>query len=492
MVSFAQIPAALRVPLFYAEIDNSQANTGEQSNQRTLIIGQITASGIATPNVPIISQGLDDAVLQGGVGSMLALMTERYRANDSFGEVWYLPLADAGGGVAAVGNITFTAAPTGNGTLNLGIIDQLVTVPVTASLTTTTLAAAVAAAITANTNLPVTAAAALGVVTITAKNKGLAGNDLAISVNPGGVGSGQVTPPGVTYTITQPTGGTTNPTLTTALANLADMPFDFIVLPYFDTTSLDALKTFLSDSNGRWSWQNQIYGHAFAAMNGNLAAAQTLGAGRNDQHMTILAENGSLTPHWLWAPAYTGAAAVALKADPGRPVQTLVVNGVVAPPPASRFDLTSRNTLLFTGISTFAVSDDNTVRLENLITTYQKNAFSQPDNSYLEVETMFQLMFLMRDLKIDLTSKYPRAKLAGSVARLAPGVNVVTPAMIKSEMIAHYRQLEYNGQAQNSAAFAAGLIVEQNAQNKNRVDILWDGTIMNQLRIFAVLAQFRQ
>jgi phage tail sheath gpL-like len=213
---------------------------------------------------------------------------------------------------------------------------------------------------------------------------------------------------------------------------------------------------------------------------------------RNDQHMTILPENGSPTPHWLWAPAYCGAAAVALKADPARPVQTLAVNGVVAPPVSSRFDITSRNTLLFTGMSTFAVSDDGTVRLENLITTYQKNAFGQPDNSYLEIETMFQLMFLMRDLKGDLTSKYPRAKLASSVARLAPGVQVVTTAMIRSEIIAHYRTLEYNGQAQDSAAFAAGLIVTQNVNNHNRVDILWAGTIMNQLRLFAVLAQFRQ
>src|SRR3954468_7585292 len=106
MVSFNSIPQSLRVPLFYAEFDNSQANTGEQSNQRTLIIGQITATGTAVPNVPIISQGVGDAVAAGGVGSMLALMTDRYRQNDSFGEVWYLPLADAGGGAAAVGNFT--------------------------------------------------------------------------------------------------------------------------------------------------------------------------------------------------------------------------------------------------------------------------------------------------------------------------------------------------------------------------------------------------
>jgi len=491
-ISFNNIPAALRVPLFYAEVDPSQANTNEATLQRTLLIGQKTTAGVAVSNVPIISLGVSDAITQFGAGSMLALMVERYRLNDSFGEVWCLPLDDDGAGTAGVGTVTFTAQATANGTYYLGVMDQLVSFAVTTTMTVTQLASALAAAINANTNLPVTAAPAVGVVTITAKNKGLAENDVALTVNPGGPAAGQVTPTGLAATIVQLTGGATNPVMTTALGNLGDEPFDFVVIPYFDTTSLDAIKNLLNDQAGRWSWNREIFGHGFAAMKGTLAAAQTLGAGRNDQHMTILAENSSMTPHWLWAPAYAGAAAVPLKADAGRPVQTTVVNGVVAPSVVNRFDLTSRNTLLFTGISTFSTGSDGTVRLENLITTYQKNAFNQPDNSYLEIETMFQLMFMLRRLKTLVTSTFPRCKLAASVARLAPGTNVVTTAMIKSALVADYRDMEYNGLAQNSAAFEAGLIVQQNAQNHNRVDVLYDATIMNQLRIFAVLFQFRQ
>lgn len=491
-ISFNNIPASLRVPLFYAEIDPSMANTGAGGNQRTLIIGQITASGIAAPNAPILSQGVADAVKQGGPGSMLALMVDKYRQNDLVGEVWLLPVSDAGGGTAATGTIAFTAAPTVNGTLYLNIGDVLLLVALTSSMTITQIATAVAAAINANVNLPITATSAVGVVTVTAKNKGLAQNDVALVINNAGAAGGQSSPTGLAYTITAMSGGAGNPILTTALGNLGDMPFDFIVLPYFDTVSLDAMKALLNDTAGRWSYATQVYGHCFAASYGNLAAAQTLGASRNDQHMTILAENGSVTPHWLWAPSYVGAAAVALKADPARPLQTIIVNGVQAPPLASRFQLTDRNTLLFTGISTFSVQADGTVRLENIVTTYQVNAYNQPDNSYLEVETMFQLMFLLRDLKADITSRFPRAKLAATVARLAPGTGVVTPDMIKAEMIAHYRLLEYNGQAQDSNAFAAGLVVQQNPTNHNRVDVLWDGTIMNQLRIFAVLFQFRQ
>src|SRR5260221_11479648 len=115
-VPFKQIPSNIRVPLFYAEVDPSHANTAGP-NQRALIIGQITSGGAAPPNVPLISAGVADAKTQGGQGSLLALMTGAYRQNDGFGDVWYLPLADDGSAVAAAGNISFTGPASAAGQL---------------------------------------------------------------------------------------------------------------------------------------------------------------------------------------------------------------------------------------------------------------------------------------------------------------------------------------------------------------------------------------
>jgi hypothetical protein len=36
-----------------------------------------------------------------------------------------------------------------------------------------------------------------------------------------------------------------------------------------------------------------------------------------------------------------------------------------------------------------------------------------------------------------------------------------------------------------------GLVVEKDTTNPNRVNVLWPGTLINQLRIFAMLVQFR-
>lgn len=489
-IPFKQIPSNLRVPLFYAEVDNSQANTAT-ANQRALIIGQITSAGAATPNIPIISQGVADAKTQGGQGSMLAQMTYTYRQNDSFGEVWYLPLADDPAATAATGSIAFTSAPTASGALSLYIGGMLVTTAITASMTTAQVATAVAASINAINDLAVTATASTSTVTITAKNKGLAGNDIDIRANYRGVAGGESTPAGLAFTITAMASGATNPSLTTGLANLQSMPFDFIVCPYTDTTSLNALQSFLNDTTGRWSWSVQVYGHCFFAYRGTSAALTTFGLTRNNQHESCMGFYDSPTPVWKWAAAFAAASAVSLRADPGVPLQTVALADVLAPPLASQFSLSQRNTNLYDGISTFTVGTDGTVRIENAITTYQQNAFGQPDNSYLEIETMFLLAFVLRSMATLVTSKYARVKLAADGTRFAPGSNIVTPSMIRADLIAAYQTLEYNGYVQNSQAFAQAIIVQQNASNPNRVDVLWPGTLINQLRIFALLAQFR-
>ncbi|MCP1290933.1 phage tail sheath subtilisin-like domain-containing protein [Chromobacterium sp. S0633] len=489
-IPFKNIPANIRVPLFYAEVDNSRANTA-QANQRALIIGQITAAGTGVANVPVISQGVSDAQTVGGQNSMLALMTAKYRQNDQFGEVWYLPLADNAGALAATGTITIGGAPTANGTLYLYVGGVRYAIPVLTTQTSAQIATSIANIIGADAACPVTAAAAGSVVTLTAVNKGPCGNDIDLRMNYQGPIGGEQLPAGVSVTIAQMSGGATAPDMTTALANLGDMPFDFIVCPFNDATSLNALQSLLNDQTGRWSYSKQLYGHVFAAYRGTLGAQTTLGTTRNNQHETIIGFNDSPTPNWLWAAALAGAAAVSLRADPATPLQTVAIQGVLAPPLQSRFVLSDRNTLLFDGISTFMVGQDGTVYIENLITSYQKNAFGNPDNSYLEVETLFTLMYVLRFMRTIVTSKYARMKLAANGTRFAAGSNIVTPDIIRGDLIAAYRELEYQGLVQNGDAFKQGLIVQQDSNNPNRVNVLWPGILINQLRIFALLAQFR-
>lgn len=490
-IPFTNIPSNLRIPLFFAEIDPRFANTAP-ATQRTLIVGQILATGTYAPNVPVRVISNTDAISGAGLGSMLAGMVATYRLNDPSAEVWALPLSDDVAGVSASGTLAITGPATASGTLSLYIAGQLVPVAITSGDAATVIATNINAAINAATSLPVTSTVSTSTVTVKARHKGLTGNDIDMRLNFLGTAGGEATPAGVTVTITALTGGTTNPSLTAGITALGDMGFDFIVNPYTDSAALTAFKNLLADSNGRWSPLSQTYGHCFSALRGTAGSTASTIAALNNQHLTVIPFNDSPSPSWSWAAGFVGAAAESLRADPAVPLQYLTVTGILAPPIASRFTKQVRNsTLLYSGATTWDVDSSGNVFIENMVTTYVTNALGNADNSYLEVETMFTLVYVLRFMNARVQTKYSRMKLAADGTRVLPGSNVITPAIAKADIIAAYRELEAGGFVQKSADFAANVIVEKDANNPNRLNVLWPGVLINQLRQFAMLAQFR-
>lgn len=487
-ISFNTIPSDLRVPLFYAEVDNSQANSGGSSMPR-LIVAQVnddaTAAEIGQLTL-VSSLGLAKSI--GGVGSMLAQMYETWRRIDPAGEVWCLPLK--GEGVKAAGTVTITGAATAGGELNLYVGGSRVRATVTKGTNPTAVAAALAAAVNA-TGLSVVATALAGVVTLTSKWSGASGNDLVLQLNRLGRNNGEATPAGLTVVVSPMSGGVGSPDVALALASLGDEPFEFICAPWADATSLDAWKAFMDDTSGRWSWAKQLYGHVYTALRGTLGALVALSATRNDQHATIHGfETSCPDPVWNVAAAYAARSAVFISADPARPTQTGELNGLTPAPAGERFTLTERQSLLNRGIAT-SYFGGNAQRIERAITSYQLNAFDQPDDSYLDSETLHQSAYVIGYLKARVTSKYGRHKLANDGTRFGAGQAIVTPNVIRAEMIAGYYALEQLGIVENADAFAANLIVERSSTNPNRLNVLYPPDLVNQLRIFALQYQFR-
>ena len=125
-----------------------------------------------------------------------------------------------------------------------------------------------------------------------------------------------------------------------------------------------------------------------------------------------------------------------------------------------------------------------------MCTTYQKNLAGAADDSYLDVETMFGLMYVARDLRNYLLSRYARKKLVSDATQVMPGSNCVTSQMIKASTVSEYRQLEVAGYVQNSSTFAANIIAED--AGNGLVKILAPVDLVNQLRQIAILLQFRK
>lgn len=497
-VSFNQFPADWKLPLFWVEVDPSKAGF-PVLRQPALLVGQFfsTASGVA--NIPVAVSSEAQAISLFGEGSMLHRMVVAFLNNNRAHELWCLPMSEPNAGVKATGTIVVSSAPTAAGTLFLYISGQLVRVGIADDDTQAEVATKIAAAITAIHSLPVDVAvnsSDLTMVNVTAKWKGTTGNGIDIRLNYRGTAGSEATPAGLALTLSgsgKLTGGTDEPDFATAISNLGEEGYEYVALPFTDsTTLLDWTTEYGFDDSGRWGWMRQLYGHIFSARSDTYGNQLTFGASVNSGVLSVMdVEPGSPTPVWEWAAAYTAKAARALLNDPARPLQTLPLVGILPAPPHQRRLLTERNVLAGHGLATQATNAGDVVVIQRETTTYQFNSYNVGDDAYTDVTTLATLARLFRNLKQAVTSNFPRHKLANDGTRFGAGQAIVTPKTVKAFLVAQYRIDEFNGLVEDAVNFKKNLIVERDSDNPNRLNVLFPPDIINQLRIFAVLAQFR-
>lgn len=489
-ISFNNFPSNIKVPLFYAEVDSSAANT-IQDKGASLIIAYPLADSSIERNKLIIMPSADQAKKLAGRGSQLSRMVESYRNIDNFGELFVIAVDEPTAGSNATGTIQISGTAEETGTLSFYIGNSKIQSQVTVSDSAETVANGLHNAINTHLDLPVTAVLNNSTITLTAKNKGLSGNDIPLCFNYYGTVGGENTPDGLNIVINQMSGGTGTPNLTPVIAAMGDKLLDFIAFPFNDLSSLATFNHEMDDTTGRWSYARQLYGHAYTAKKGNLPELVEFGDKLNYQHITVAGyESRVQTGLDELIAMRTARNAVFIRNDPARPTQSGMLNGALPASDSNQFTLTEQQSLLSHGIATAYVSSGNLL-IQRDITTYQRNSYGIADNSYLDSETLHTLAYVLRKLRSVITSKYPRHKLANDGTRFGAGQAIITPAVAKAEINATYRQLELMGLVENFDVFKKNLIVERNINDPNRLDVLFPPDLVNQLRVFAVLAQFR-
>ncbi len=465
-------------------------------NLRALLVGTMSAQGQVPEDIPLPIGSQAQADQAFGLGSELSRMFKAFYANNFANEVWGLPMKETVGALTATGMVTITAAPSAAGTLHLYVAGEHVAVNVSPTDPVDAIATAIEDAINADDTLPVTAHAIAGAVTLTSTFKSINANEITVSLNYYGSRGGEQTPVGLGITLPATgflTGGTGTPDFTAAIANLGEEPYEYVALPYTDSQSLfDWDQEFGFTDTGRWGWQRELFGHVFSAKRGLYPDQVAFGELQNSGVESIMAfEVASPSPCFEWVAAYTAKAQRALINDPARPLQSLTLNKIKAAPLHQRYDFIELNSLASTGLAIQKIGGDNQPMIAREQTTYQKNIYGQPDDAYELVTTLATLAKLLRNQKQAITSQFPRHKLSDDGTRFGPGQAIVTPGIIKGELIAQYAQDMYNGLVENMAAFKQYLIVERDPNDPNRCNVLYPPDLLNQLRIFAVLAQFR-
>jgi phage tail sheath gpL-like len=497
-ISFNNIPSNWRVPLYWAEVDPSKAGF-PHSNLRALIVGTMISTGAtpgaATPDVPIICSRQMDADRLFGQGSELANAFKSFFLNNFAHEVWAGPVAEPSGNHATA-TITVTAGATQAGVYHLYVAGAHVPVTVAAGDSTNTIASAIGAAIDTLPDLPCIKLSVVGaVVTLQCKWIGASGNGLTLVSNYYGKVGGEETPIGmaVTYSGFFFTGGTNVPSFNNLIANMGETEFEYVSMPYTDSTSLLAWETeYGFTDTGRWGWMREHFGLIFSAKTDTYSNLLTFAATRNGPVTSIMAvEPTSPTPVYEWAAAYCAMAARALTIDPARPLQSLHLTGIKSAPYHDLYILSETNTLANNGLATQRKWDNTTPQIARETTTYQLNLYGQGDDAYELVTTLATLAKLIRNQRFAITSKYPRHKLADDGTRFGVGQAILTPKLAKAELVQQYALDEFNGLVENSTAFKANLVVERDPNDPNRLNVLYPPDLVNQLRVFAVLVQFR-
>lgn len=494
-ISFNSFPDNWKLPLHWVEVDPSRAGTFI-ARLPALLVGQMLSTGLALPNIPIAVGSQEQADEFFGVGSMLSRMVTAFIRSNTAQELWCLPLVEPTSGQKATGKITITTGPENGGTVNLYIAGQRVQVGVSFDDTPAEVAANVIFAINNTGTLPVVATADFSdtnEINLSCKWKGATGNDILLMDTFQGSPGGEKLPPGMVITYTPMSGGTAAPDMVTGIANLGDEPYEYVAMPFTDTTSMDAWDTeFGFGDSGRWGWMRQSYGMIFSAKRDTYANFLADGPDENYATISVMAfEMQVPTPMYEASASYAARGARGFTNDPARPLQTLVLDIVRPAHKHFRFSKTETNNMNGVGYGVQGIDGAGKVMILRESTRWQKNSYSQPDNAFELLTTLATLATLFRRQKAAITSKFPRHKLANDGTRFGPGQAIVTPKIIKAELIAQYDADEFLGLVENVIEFKNHLIVERNAENPNRVDVLYPPDLVNQLRIFAVLAQFR-
>ena len=477
-ISFNNISSSNRVPLFKAEVDNSRASFFTQ-NLKAIIIGQSVSTIVETP---VLITSTKQAKNLYGVGSMLAIQVAAFFNNNEDTELWVQPLNDVAG-TDATGTITYTGTATESGTAFIYVGGVQVQVGISKTDTATTVASNAVIAINKNVDLPVIASNATGTITLTAKNSGTKGNSINTTVNL--YPQFETTPSGLSAIVVQMSNGATDPSITTAIAAIGDAEFEYWIQPYADTTSLDALR---DELDTRWG-NKQLYGHAFTSINDTVAGLDTTGSARNDEHQTIVGYYNSPTWDVVVGASYAAVVVKSLNIDPARPLQTLSVAGIVTPNISSIMTESEMNTLLYSGVSPLSY-EGGIARVVSTITTYQTDAFGSADPSYLYVNTLSSLSYITRTIRNMVQTKFSRVKLADDGTSFGAGQAIVTPKIVRGEIVSVYNDLVTLGIVENVDRFIEELVVERDVVNPDRLNVLIVPDLVNGLRTFALKNQF--
>ena len=464
-ISFDSIPSSIRKPGKYFEFNTKLAvRTLPANKQRMLIIAQRLSGGSVSALVATQVFSDAEAAAYFGAGSIAHLMVRAAIKANPYLDLSVCALNDSDTApVARVHTLTITGPATASGVLTLYVGNVRYQIGVAAEDTAANIATALKAALDNDPSLPFTVAQTpdSGELIFTAKNKGTVANQIDFEV--------AATAAGVGATFADTTPGDVDPDITAALSAIYAEQYDIIACPFIDAVSLAALKSHLDSVSGP---MEQRPGVGVYGYDGLLADCTTLAGTVNSGLIMSPYLRGTRCPAFEIAAAV--AAVMAFEEDPARPLNTLALPGIAAPPISARFSRTEQETLLYNGVTPLEVGPGEVVQIVRAVSTYIHDPQGIDDISLLDITTIRTLNYVRKAVRERIALRFPREKLSSK-----------TPEKVRDQILDVLYKLEELEIVEEVTANEDGVICERDLQDPNRLNAKIPVDVVNGLHVFA-------
>ncbi len=489
-IALETIPPVVRTPGSFGEA-NPQPATIPSRTFRLLLVG-LSDEAIADddlPDGPVQMITPEDGFTTFGNDSVVGHQVEAAFANDRNSEIWALGVKETAGAVATH-TITWTTGPaTGPGVYHFVIGNRDYRVAIADADDDATGAAATAAAVNADPRALVTALSALGVTTLTVKQKGEYGIDIGVRLDLKRTtkAPGFTTDPAIAAGVA---GTWVDHTAAQVLTAMGSRQYNNIVWLLDDSAEIAEMEIELDK---RFGGMEQKEGVLFIGIVGDSAALLSATTTRNSPFSVLVPNDSSDTPPWIAASIMAAINAQVASADPALQKTGLPAIGFRTPFAESTVynDRDTRDTLLENGVSTWKIRNDGTVEAERVVTTSrERNGVA--DDTYFDINPVEIFGLLRAEWNSTIAFKHGRKKLGDENGQYDPGQPIVTVKTLKGDHLMLAQSWERRGLIENGTAqsFVDGLIFVRNDTDPNRVDGITPVNLMNQLRVVATRFDF--
>ncbi len=467
------------VPGNYIEVNFAQGPASSGTTEYAiLLMGNMLSTGSAQadgyvygPDTTVPLTSVADAIALFGQGSELHRMYAKVLKVNTATSVYAIVVTESSGSKASR-NITFATTSNANATLRVYVQNEFVDVSVVSGDTAATIATNAITAVNANGDWAVTASSGgSGILTITAKQKGLRGNFIRCSAR--FLSSCATTSD--TTTQAALTGGTTADSNVAALATISGSRYYNIVSAAEDATQFGALITQIGTMAAPIVGLRQ---KGFAGSVDTLANATTLATGINAARAEVVwQQNSDWTPAEL---AANEAAVVALFEAPavprlnfsgfGNDANTQAFWQVKAPLTGTIPTRAQLKSALNNGLTPIGVGKSGSTYLVKRVTT---RSLSGSVNDY-RIRDAHKVTVCDRYAD-DLVTKQA-LQLSGkqigddpAPGQRVPGPTVVTPRVLKALVDQQTREYGNNDLLENVSTITANTIVVRESAPNTRL-----------------------